>query len=276
MIAQFSLRLICGMSLMWVLMPRSQVTAGFFRIQMLVVLGLSMLAALTVETPGATADQAASISGMLSYPVAATLCGTLAACAFVGSVLWTLERRRAGTVFVYLIAAVSTILLPSVCLNAPAIGLNDAEYGTAAGFLHLLSEWASAAVLGAAMVGMLLGHWYLTSPTMSIAPLSRLNLYLGVAASLRLVLSAVGLWLLFDQYLPHIYDHQLAPTHEIWLMLRWLAGILGPLCVVVMVWRILKYRNTQAATGVLFVAVILTFIGEMSASLLYHELRLPL
>jgi hypothetical protein len=58
--------------------------------------------------------------------------------------------------------------------------------------------------------------------------------------------------------------------------MRWLAGILGPICVAIMVWRILKYRNTQAATGVLFVGVILTFIGEMSASLLYHDLKLPL
>ena len=30
-----------------------------------------------------------------------------------------------------------------------------------------------------------------------------------------------------------------------------------------MVWRILRYRNTQAATGVLFVGVIVTFIGEL-------------
>ena len=47
MIAQFALRLICGMSLMWAIMPRRQVTSGFFRIQMLVVMGLGVLATLT-------------------------------------------------------------------------------------------------------------------------------------------------------------------------------------------------------------------------------------
>jgi hypothetical protein len=60
-----------------------------------------------------------------------------------------------------------------------------------------------------------------------------------------------------------------------WLALRWLAGILGPLVVCWMTMQILKLRNTQAATGVLFVGVILTFIGELSASLLYYDLKIP-
>jgi hypothetical protein len=61
-----------------------------------------------------------------------------------------------------------------------------------------------------------------------------------------------------------------------WLVLRWLAGIVAPLVLAVMVWRILRYRNTQAATGVLFVGVIVTFIGELSATLVSQELHLPL
>ena len=61
-------------------------------------------------------------------------------------------------------------------------------------------------------------------------------------------------------------------TYWIWLALRWLAGILGPWAVCIMVHRILRYRNTQAATGVLFVAVILTFIGELTADLLQRAL----
>jgi hypothetical protein len=61
-----------------------------------------------------------------------------------------------------------------------------------------------------------------------------------------------------------------------WLALRWAAGVAAPAVLFVMVRRILRYRNTQAATGVLFVAVILTFIGEMTALLLEHELRRPL
>src|SRR5687768_3656781 len=47
MIAQFALRMMFGMSLMWSLMPREKVSAGFFRIQMLIVMGLGVLASLT-------------------------------------------------------------------------------------------------------------------------------------------------------------------------------------------------------------------------------------
>jgi hypothetical protein len=114
------------------------------------------------------------------------------------------------------------------------------------------------------MAGMLLGHRYLTAPGMPLTPLIWLNAGLGLAAVLRCLVSlgalALGIGVLTES------------TYWIWLALRWLAGILGPLAACIMVHRILRYRNTQAATGVLFVAVILTFIGELTADLLQRTL----
>ena len=46
MIAQFAVRLICGISLAWCLSRRRDITDGFFRIQMLIVMGLAVLATL--------------------------------------------------------------------------------------------------------------------------------------------------------------------------------------------------------------------------------------
>jgi hypothetical protein len=46
-------------------------------------------------------------------------------------------------------------------------------------------------------------------------------------------------------------------------------------CTSIVVTKILKYRNTQAATGVLFAALILVFMGEMAAALLERDLRIP-
>ena len=60
------------------------------------------------------------------------------------------------------------------------------------------------------------------------------------------------------------------------LALRRRNEILGPLAACLLVWRILKYRNTQSATGVLFAGVIVTFIGELAAALLFEDLGLPL
>jgi hypothetical protein len=265
MIAQFALRLVCGMSLMWTIMPRREVTSGFFRIQMLVVLGLSVLASLTMGQYSSGSDVSISVT------TGSILCGLIGVLAFLGSVFWTLERRKAGSLTTLLIAVISGIVLILVTCDLERVA-------TYQGVLKVLSELASAATLGGAVVGMLLGHWYLTTPTMSIKPLSQVNSYFGIAVTFRFVCSAVGLLVLLNAAngSGDIMAKSVHSTVWTWLSLRWLAGILGPLLVVVMVWRILRYRNTQAATGVLFVGVILTFIGEMTAALLFEEVQRPL
>lgn len=258
MIAEFSLLLTCGMSLMWCLMPRAQVTSGFFRIQMLIVMGLSMLAILTMGQLTANAGQ--RLSGTLLTTARIWLVIGLIF-AYFGSIFWTLDRRSAGTwsMLVVMTAAMTSL----VCSRG---GL--AEIATFAGGFHLLSSFATASVLGGAVTGMLLGHWYLTAPTMSIDPLKTLCWCFAGAIVLRLAVSVTG-WMIEGQALH-------GGVQWTWFSLRWLAGILGPLVISVMALRILRYRNTQAATGVLFAGVILTFIGEMSAALLYSELRVPL
>lgn len=253
MIAQFALMLILGMSLMWALMPRSQVTAGFFRIQMMVAMGLGVLAMLTLGQLTSSTGQQTSDQWILAARITA---GVVAVCGYVGSVLWMLDKRRAGT------ACVFVILIASFCSLVLSRG------GFESGALVLVSQVATAAVLGGAVTGMLLGHWYLTAPTMSIDPLKRLSLLFGIAVILRLLVSAAG-WLLAGSSLT-------GGTVWTWFALRWLAGIIAPLAISVMALQILRYRNTQAATGVLFAGVILTFIGEMSAALLYYELHVPL
>lgn len=254
MIAHFALRLLLGMSLLWTLLPRRQITSGFFRIQMLVGLGLSVLAALTV---GRLTPPTQTESALLSQTAATTGCILLAVLMFLGSVLWTLERRRAGTLVVFLSAGLSAaVLLGAVPLPGGPLAA-----------LTVLSELAASALLGAAVTGMLLGHWYLTAPTMSTAPLDRANLYFGSAAVLRLLTAAAGIaW---------AWNDLAGPTDWVWLTLRILAGLLGPLVAALLVWRILKYRNTQSATGVLFAAVILVFIGELTATLLARRLHIP-
>ena len=258
MIAQFALLLVCGMSLMWAVMPRARVTSGFFRIQMLIVLGLSILALLTlgrlVDLSGDPLEERWLFAARVST-------GVMAFLAYVGSIVWTLDRRPAGAVCVWLIL---TAAVTSLLLSRGGWGL----LVTAPGAFSFLSNLATAAVLGGAVTGMLLGHWYLTAPTMSIDPLKQLSLYFGAAVVLRLLVSTAG-WFLAGQAL---HDG----THWTWFAMRWLAGILGPLAIAVMAVRILRYRNTQAATGVLFAGVILVFIGEMAAALLYAELHVPL
>ncbi len=258
MITQFALLLSHGMSLMWCLMPRQQVTSGFFRIQSLIVLGLSVLAFLAAGqlNPGQPRD--VSTNSWSGLQIISLVTGV---CAYFSSVFWRLEARSAGTVCLWVM-----LVTTMAALISSAQGFTAAESSRAAihVLLHLLSLWSSAAVLGGATTGMLLGHWYLTAPTMSIEPLKRLTWILFAALLVRLAVSACG-WLDAGG----LIQGSLLWT---WMALRWLAGILAPLVLAVMTDRILRYRNTQAATGVLFAAVILVFLGEMSAALLYAEL----
>ncbi len=272
MIAQFALRLICGMSLMWALMPRRQVTSGFFRIQMLVVMGLGVLAALTAEQPNGSER-----TPILSTTMFFGLSVTIAVVGFLGSVLWTLERRGAGEWISFLLLALSAGMAASMNLTQEVIGSRTRNWNA---WLTPLSDLSGAAVLGGAVVGMLLGHWYLTATTMSIEPLKRVNLFLGIAGFIRLFVSAGSMLSVWSERAKYASVRSIPPEimsiPPMWLGMRWLAGIFGPIVVSLMVWQILRYRNTQAATGVLFVGVILVFIGDMTAALLLSETKWPL
>ena len=254
MIAQFAVRLICGMSVTWLLMPRGQVTAGFFRIQTLVTLGLAVLTAVTLRGE----QTAARNPAWLSYRACLALAVFIAVLSYVASVLWMLGRRGPGGAALYGIAAAAVILL---------LGMIPARNGGPAAFVAL-SELSAAWLTGGAVTAMLLGHWHLTATGMSLAPLTRLNQLLGAAALSRGVLAGAGLLTL--------PDHDFTHLDQVCFFLRWTAGCLGPVVMVLLVGRILRFRNTQSATGVLFAAVILIFIGETTAALLARDVGWPL
>jgi len=281
MIALFVLKLSAGICMMWWLMPRRQVTDGFFRIQMRVVLGLAVLAALLLSRNGtwdisdiatlqsveasasaATGDDVdrqiaaqASLESVRHWQFRIQI--GVAVIAYLGSVFWALGRRLPGNLCIH---AMTLGSCASVALHS-IYGPGDCIW------LQLLSGFASSAVCGSMLTAMLLGHWYLTTPTMSTQPLLWFNYAIVASACLRLAASAIA-----------IVTHGLqvsGTTHWMWLLMHWLGTIVVPLIVAALVWRILKYRNTQSATGVLFAGLILVLMGEMSGTLLERDLNIP-
>lgn len=264
MVALFVIKLLTGIVLMWLLMPRKDVTDGFFRIQMLVALGLAVLVSMAIEPGAFTELDLASVSSEEQAAAIQTsrwirgLMIVSAIIAYVGHILWKLSRRAPGNICIYLLGVlcILTMVIQGLCVIrvVPA-------------WQQVFSDVASAGVLGATLTGMLLGHWYLTTPTMSIQPLRWFAVLLGIASGVRLLASTVSL---------------LSPgfaardtTSVLWLSVRLVGGILVPAVTSVLVIRILKYRNTQSATGVLFAGLILVFMGEMSAALLERSLQIP-
>lgn len=253
MIPQFALRLMFGMSLTWCVMPKREVTSGFFRIQMLVTMGLGVLASLTLsQLDGPTTDAGPVVATNWLYAITIGA----AAASFLGSVMWTLERRAAGVRYAWGV------------LLASGVGLVAATWHketAVPAWFHVLTELSGGWIIGGAISTMLLGHWYLTATGMPITPLQQLNGLLLASVIVRTVLAAaVFVWA----------PHFALITQWVWLALRW-AGLIGPLILVPMVFRILRYRNTQSATGVLYAMDILIFLGEATAALLAHDLKCP-
>jgi hypothetical protein len=72
------------------------------------------------------------------------------------------------------------------------------------------------------------------------------------------------------------YAASLRPSWWLFVALRWAFGLLGVAVLTWMAWQTIKIPNTQSATGILYVAVIGTFVGETMALLLSVESHFPL
>ena len=228
--------------------PR-KVTSGYYRNHLYVLLGFNVLATLVAW------------SNPSDLPLAPPLAA--AVLSYIGSVAWLYEKPRAGIVLLVLVAA-------SALWGAIAGGALAGHQSHAAPPLAVADVITSGALLGVTLAAMFLGHWYLNSPTMSLKPLERLVLLLGGATGARAAVCAAGLSMQLAE------PHMLGSSIVLFLVLRWLAGVAAPLLLAWMTWRTLKIPNTQSATGILYVAVIVTFIGELTSLLLASELGYPL
>jgi hypothetical protein len=117
---------------------------------------------------------------------------------------------------------------------------------------------------------MLLGHWHLNAPGMELSPLRRLIAAASIAAVIQALVCGAGLaaeWM----YMP-----QASPSWLLFVVLRWSFGLIGVLVLLWMADQTLKIPNTQSATGILYVAVIGVFVGELTSALLSAEAAYPL
>src|SRR5690606_36125926 len=88
---------------------------------------------------------------------------------------------------------------------------------------QLADRVTGSLVLGFVTTAMLLGHWYLNTPTMKLAPLMRLIVLLAAAVLIRAAVCGAGTWLEW----PAIAAQE-SGASQAWLIfvgLRWLAGI---------------------------------------------------
>jgi protein NrfD len=120
----------------------------------------------------------------------------------------------------------------------------------------------SSLLLGAGVLAMLLGHSYLTRPSLSIVPLRNLAKLFMVLVFIEAALAIINLLVMapFDR----LRNALLLNTFEgLYLWIRLLIGIVGPLILAPMILQTVKERATMSATGLLYVAMMMVIIGEI-------------
>lgn len=247
MLVDFLCRFGFGMALGLVLTPSALVPPGFFRVNLLVVMGLGTFAALLAHSavPGA----------LWILPAAA------AVVAWIGTVLWLAHRIRAG---VGACALASALLAGAVAMAATVVPGGAAEVGGAP-LQTITRHLLSGAIVGLTVHAMLLGHWYLNAPGMRVDALRRMidvALLAWLPQLLLAIVAAGGARLLSDSSAVHS-----ATASSLWA-LRWLAGLVGLPVLLWMSRKTLDIPNTQSATGILYVACLAAIVGELAAQLL--------
>lgn len=120
----------------------------------------------------------------------------------------------------------------------------------------------SALLLAAGVLGMLLGHSYLTRPSLSIVPLRHLAKLFMILVFIEAGLTIANLLAMAPS--DRLRNALLLNTFEgLYLWIRLLIGIGGPLILAPMILQTVKERATMSATGLLYVAMMMVIIGEI-------------
>jgi uncharacterized membrane protein len=247
LLAQFLLRLAFGLAVGMGITSSRQVTSGYFRNHLYVTLGLSTLAALALSKLSANAMWLAIAAAILS---------------FISAACWLYEARLPGKITLWLTAA--CVFATSLIAQFQNTTNSTNQPWTA------IATATSGLTLGLVFASMLLGHWYLNAPGMSLEPLKKLLIMSAVAVVAQAVVSAIGTAAAWST------QTEISSAWVLFIALRWSFGICGVLALLWMAWRTLNIPNTQSATGILYVAVIGVFVGELTAALLSAESAVPL
>jgi hypothetical protein len=244
MLAVFCLRLACGLTGALVLCPARLVNPRFFRAQYRIALGLTGVAALSLWEGAAPWFKLLLAGGI----------GAL----FAGALIWSLDKAPGHRlILVAALLCLVTILGEAGRMLWPETPLWPA----------LATEYASAALLGAATTAMLMGHSYLNAPAMSIRPLQNLLTAFFATLTVRAIMAGIALvWWTRSHALVNLEDEAV-----LWLIPRWLLGFGMPIVLGAMARQAAGIRSTQSTTGILYVVVVLTFLGEVLSLILLQQ-----
>jgi hypothetical protein len=192
-----------------------------------------------------------------AYSMLLAACGVFLAATTVFNRAWHLgwRRPRAPLLILSLVTGVAAVLLATP---------------PGARALVAAADLTSVLLLGAAASAMILGHYYLVVLDLPITALRRLTVLLISGLLLRSVVVALAL-AIGDA---GAYQDLRAVAAGLWspdgvfVWMRLLFGLAGPLSLLWFIWKTVEIRSTQSATGILYVQLFLVLSGELLAKYL--------
>jgi len=144
--------------------------------------------------------------------------------------------------------------------------------------ISILTDLTSILLLGAATSAMVLGHWYLVVLDLPITALRRLTVLLAATLVLRAAVVALALAGPVHAGLAdaRAVAEGLWSPDGVFVWMRLLFGLAGPLSLLWFVWKTVEIRSTQSATGILYVQLFLVLAGELLAKYLRVAAGFPL
>jgi len=198
-----------------------------------------------------------SIEGAMPW----TLIVLCALCLAINLLVGTFHRTAA---FWTLVGACAFGLLP--VLGTARLAPGDATWEIAG---RTVGGLLGGLAMGGVNDAMILGHFYLMIKGLPLEALRRTGWWcVGVVLA-----RAVGFGVVLLAW-PGAMDVLLG-REMVWSAWRVAFGFLGPLALIWMTRDALKYRHTQAATGILYVAIFFMLMGELAATWLEFATGMP-
>lgn len=250
---QFCLELAFGTLLAMAFVPRAPVGVLFYRIMGTTALVLLLVAvAAPIYAEQATWTSAGTIAAgatIAAYPV------------YSGPVRGL--RWGVGLGVGLLGSAVALVLLLDELLTVE---------GPTQLALASATSLTTGTVTGSVGLAMVLGHWYLTIPKLSIDHLRRLNRVCVVSMLVSVALLVASCLSFRDGGESSLWR----PMGLFFLATRLSVGLLLPLLFAWMTSSSLRYGNTRSATGILYASTVLVLIGAAVSVALQDSYGIPL
>jgi hypothetical protein len=240
MLTDFAVRLAFGLIVALTLTSWRALPLRFFRLQTQIALGILALAAVSHGT------SVGNSTGLWLLMIGA-------AASYLATVSWGLGLPTIATVLdlLLILSTGGWLVLASQSSDPRAWALMVASRG------------ASGLLLGATFHSMLLGHYYLVAPAMTVAPLTRSLDLIVASLAARCMVAGIAAWFTPGRLAESTADIHAADITI--LAMRWGIGVVGVGLSVYLARRTAAIRSTQSATGILYITTIFVLFGELAS-----------